>query len=137
MKGSKVILDTNIWVSFFIMAKLPQLESLVRDNELQVLTCHKLMHEIVTVIKRDKFKKYLKKSFETYINMHLDLSKFIRIELRFEGSPDPDDNFLFDLALQSGADYLVTGDKKLLAMENVENVQAISLRKFEEMLSGT
>jgi len=59
MKGSKVILDTNIWVSFFIMAKLPELKSLVIDNELRLFTCDDLIDEIRDVLKRDKLKKYL------------------------------------------------------------------------------
>jgi len=59
MKGSKVILDTNIWVSFFIMAKLPELKRLVIDNELRLFTCDDLIDEIRDVLKRDKLKKYL------------------------------------------------------------------------------
>jgi len=137
MKGSKVILDTNIWVSLFITRRLSKLELLVYQNDLQLLTCHKLIDEMARIVKHDKIKRYLDEPFEVYIDAHFDLTTFVSIESRFESSPDPNDNYLFDLALQVEADYLVTGDKKLLAMESIENVQVISLRKFEEMLSGT
>jgi len=63
------------------------------------------------------------------------LTQFVDIELVFADSPDPDDNYLFDLALQHQADYLVTGDKKLLAMDSVDDVRIISLRTFEDLMS--
>jgi len=64
------------------------------------------------------------------------LTQPCEIELIFKDSPDPKDDYLFDLALQFEADYLITGDKKLLAMESVENVQVISLRDFKDLVSG-
>jgi len=137
MKGSKVILDTNIWVSLFVTRRLLELELLVYENDLQLFTCHQLMDEVVVVIKHDELKQYLGEPFEAYIDAHLDLTTFVLIEDHFEDSPTPNDSFLFDLALQTEANYLVTGDKKLLAMEKVENVQIISLRDFKDLLSGT
>ncbi len=95
------------------------------------------MDEVARVIKHDKIKKYLNQPFEVYIDAHFDLTTFVPIEFRLEGSPDPDDNFLFDLALQAKADYLITRDKKLLAMESIENLRIISLRDFKDMVSGT
>jgi len=63
------------------------------------------------------------------------LTQFVDIELVFADSPDPKDNYLFDLALQHEADYLITGDKKLLAMESVDDVRIIFLRTFEALMS--
>lgn len=48
---------------------------------------------------------------------------------QFIGSPDIDDDYLFDLAQQSKTKYLVTGDKKLLAFKT-DFVQTISLAEF-------
>ena len=117
------------------MARLPELKTLIVDNELTVFTCHELIDELRDVLKRDKLKKYLHETEETYTDIHFDLTEFFTIEPRFEGSPDPKDNYLFDLALQHEAHYLVTGDKKLLAMESVDDVQIISLRTFEDLMS--
>jgi len=63
------------------------------------------------------------------------LTQFVDIELVFADSPDPKDNYLFDLALQHEAGYLITGDKKLLAMESVDDVRIIFLRTFEALMS--
>ncbi len=130
----KVVFDVNIWISYFIMGRAETLADFIIDNELIVYSCLELVDELTTVIQRDKFDKYLKAPRENYLTLHHQLTVFTEIELIFKDSPDPDDNYLFDLALQAKADYLVTGDKKLLAVENVE---AISLREFEDMVSGT
>lgn len=37
------------------------------------------------------------------------------------------DNFLFDLAIQHQATHLVTGEKRLLALKELEEVQIIKL----------
>lgn len=116
------------------MGRAETLADFIIDNELIVYSCLELVDELTTVIQRDKFDKYLKAPRENYLTLHHQLTVFTEIELIFKDSPDPDDNYLFDLALQAKADYLVTGDKKLLAVENVE---AISLREFEDMVSGT
>ncbi len=61
---------------------------------------------------------------------------WMNLSLIFKDSPDIKDNYLFDLALQYNATYLITGDKKLLAMEAVENVQVVSLANFKELLAN-
>jgi len=136
MKGSSVVIDVNVWISYFIMARLPQLVTFIVDNELTVFSCNELIDELTNVLNREKFDKYLKQPVEDYIDFHSDLTQFVDIELIFKDSPDIKDNYLFDLALQYDAAYLITGDKKLLAMETVESVQVISLADFKEQLAN-
>jgi hypothetical protein len=47
---------------------------------------------------------------------------------------DPKDNFLLSLAVDSGADYLATGDKDLLEIRKVGKTMIISLHELEEIL---
>jgi predicted nucleic acid-binding protein len=47
---------------------------------------------------------------------------------------DPKDNFLLSLSVDSGADYLATGDKDLLENRKVGKTRIISLRELEEIL---
>jgi len=131
----KVILDVNIWISHFIMGRANALSDFIIDNELTVYSCPELLDELTNVIQRDKFDKYLKAPHENFLTLHQDLTQFVDIELVFADSPDPKDNYLFDLALQHEADYLITGDKKLLAMESVDDVRIIFLRTFEALMS--
>jgi len=136
IENFKVVLDVNIWISYFIMGRTEVLADFIIDNELTVYSCPELVDELTNVIQRDKFDKYLKAPREDYLTLHHQLTQFTEIELIFKDSPDPKDNYLFDLALQTKADYLITGDKKLLVMEKLENLQVISLREFKELVSG-
>lgn len=55
---------------------------------------------------------------------------------RFDGSPDPKDNYLFDLAIQYDATQLDTGEKRLLEMKKAGGVIIISLAEFKTLLSN-
>lgn len=43
------------------------------------------------------------------------------------------DNFLLNLAFDSNADYLVTGDNDLLEIKSISKTRIISLRDLEEL----
>lgn len=132
MKGNKVILDTNIWISYFIKSQVDQLVDLVVDNELIVYSSKELVEELTEVLGRKKFVKYLSLKVEDYIDLHKDLVDMVETEAVYFQCPDPKDNFLFDLALQSNTKIIVTGDKVLLNLENVEGIAIISLTAFKE-----
>ena len=55
----KVVLDSNIWISYIIGRKLQDLVSVIQDNELQVFTCSTMITEIKEVLNRPKFRKYI------------------------------------------------------------------------------
>jgi len=60
--------------------------------------------------------------------------------LRREGiitprSPDPNDDYLIELATSATVDYLVTGDSHLLNMEWTELPPIVSPRRFLEVLT--
>ena len=47
-------------------------------------------------------------------------------------SPDPDDNYLYDIALSANAKLLVTGEKALLNWED-SPIETISLSDFKHL----
>ena len=49
----------------------------------------------------------------------------------FTGSPDPKDNFLFDLALQTGSEVIVTQEKALLGFKE-SPVRVHDIKWFKE-----
>lgn len=136
MRPEKIVLDTNIWVSYFIKARFDDLVNLIVDNELIVLTSVELIIELREVLGRKKFAKYLSLPVERYVDFHRELVEEVRVRPLYTASPDPKDNFLFDLVLQKQAGHLVTGDKKLLALKQVKNVDIISLTAFKALLES-
>lgn len=134
MSPKRIVIDTNIWVSYFIKVRFTDLVNLVVDNDLTVLTSSHLIEELSEVLTRKKFVKYLTLPLDEYIDFHRELTTLVRVKAKYKDSPDPKDNFLFDLALQHQASHLVTGDRKLLNLHQVETVEVISLTAFKANL---
>ncbi len=127
---SKIVIDTNIWVSFFIGKRFDEISDLISDFNIEVYTCDELILELEDVLSRNKLKKQITLPVENYINFHKNLTTYQKIQIQFTGSPDLKDDFLFDLAIQTNSKILVTGDKKLLSFK-YKNVEAISLLSFK------
>ena len=132
-KENKVVLDTNIWITYFIKGKEPELLELIFNNDLEVFTSNELQNELQEVLSRSKFKKYLNAPIENYIAFHRKVATKISPSKVIDFIPDPKDNFLFDLAIAADAGYVITGDKILLALKKVYKVQVISLSAFKKV----
>jgi uncharacterized protein len=133
--GAKIILDTNIWVSYIIGRKLDEISKLILYQNLIIFSCKELDNELEEVLAREKFIKFLQFKPDIYVNFIRSITTSIPISLNFQECPDYKDNFLFDLAIQSDSEYLVTGDKLLLGME-VKNLMIISFKQFRQLFAN-
>jgi predicted nucleic acid-binding protein len=70
------------------------------------------------VLNRAKIKKYIHIPVSELIDFHRGLCIFHKTKPIYIGSPDPKDNFLFDLATQTHSKYVVTGDKIMLKQKS-------------------
>lgn len=61
MAGKKVILDTNLWISFLISRKLSSIDELILKGKITLLFSTELIEEFIHVASRPKFKKYFTK----------------------------------------------------------------------------
>ena len=114
-KPLKLIIDTNLWVSFIISNKLNLLDSLLFNEEVRLLFSNELITEIQETITKPRLKKYFRKNaleemlllFEPFIDL-------IEVQSVITFCRDPKDNFLLSLACDGKATHLLTGDKDLL-----------------------
>lgn len=134
MRNGKIILDTNIWVSYVIGRKLDEIAKIILDRNLTVFFCNELEEELEDVLAREKFLKLLEYTPDVYLAFIRNLTVSMPILCEFKDCPDKKDNFLFDLAIQSHAEFLVTGDKLLLEIK-VENLKVISFKQFRQLFS--
>ena len=134
-KPLKLIIDTNLWISFIISNKQNLLDSLLFAEEARILFSTELFAEIQQTIAKPRLKKYfgtnaleeMLKAFEPFIDL-IEVSSFVTI------CRDPKDNFLLALAKDGKADYLLTGDKDLLELEKFGKTKIEKLTAFiEEM----
>jgi len=110
----KIVLDTNIWVSYFINARTDYLVGWIIDHDVTLYTSEELIIELEEVLKRPKFKKQFPFPVTDFIHLHKQICEEVKITRQYQLAPDKDDNFLFDLCRKADADCLVTSDKKLL-----------------------
>ena len=132
MAGKRFVLDTNIWVSYIIKHRLAELTEQIFKHDLQIFISEELIDELSENLHKPKFEKYLTKPVKEYINQVLGISVFISAEKAFKQTIDPDDDFLFDLAIKSRSEYFVTGDKPLFNI-SIRGLKIISMKGFRDM----
>ena len=131
--GNRTVFDTNIWVSYMITAKYDELEAMLANN-VHFLRSVPSLTELQDVLSRKKFKKY-KVDIDKTIAFYINLTEFCKTKPLFKDCPDPKDNFLFDLAIQGKANYLVSGDKKVLETPfKSKTIKLSTLTTFKEKL---
>jgi len=130
-KAAKIIIDTNLWVSFIILNKLNLLDPFIYSNQIRILFSQELIKEIESTISKPKLKKYfgpnsldeMLSTFDPYIDL-IDVKSPINI------CRDPKDNFLLSLAKDGKADFIITGDKDLLDLKAFRKTKIRTINEF-------
>ena len=124
---SRIIVDTNLWISFLIGKTVGELENKIYEKNLIVLFCEELNYEINDVIKRPKFRKYFSESEVKIIHeIHNTVGEKIKIISDVNICRDPKDNFLLSYSRDGKADFLITGDPDLLTLKRFEKLDYFS-----------
>ena len=134
-KITKVIIDTNLWISFLIGKKLASLKDFIVEEKVILIICEQLLTEIKEVTSRPKIKKYFPEAKVDELIDFLELyAENYEIILKVELCRDLKDNFLLDLALKSNAQFIVTSDNDLLVLEKLKNTEIIGFKEFERRM---
>jgi len=131
---TKAVVDTNIWVSYFINERINYLIRWMLDHEVEICISDELIDEITEVLQRPKFSR--RKSREDildFIELLTQIGSNQKVKAVYKSSPDTDDNFLFDLCLASHAEFLITSDKKLLTFSPGFKLQIITFSEFRKL----
>ncbi len=135
-KTFKVIIDTNLWISFLIGKELVSLKGLIVDGQVQPVFSEESLNELKQVTQRPKLQKYFPPEKVNELLLFLKaISLFVEIQSNVKLCRDPKDNFLLAMAKDSQADYLITGDQDLLILERFQSTTIISYRNFLSILS--
>ena len=131
----KVIIDTNLWISFLLGHQVQFVRRVLTDMRFEVYVCARLIEEIRDVASRDKIRKHLG------VNDLSDLLAIINAFCQFavieyKVSPtavrDPKDLYLLALADTIGADYIVSGDADLTDLGQYHQARIIKLADFKQ-----
>ena len=130
-KTKRFVIDVNCYVTIFINRETDWVLYYIARNKIEIFIDDNLIAELTRVLEYPKIKKLLPLSSILYVNFVKIISTRIAAKSFHINSPDPEDNYLFDLALSSYAKILVSGEKALLKWLD-SPVETISLTTFKE-----
>jgi putative PIN family toxin of toxin-antitoxin system len=130
-KKSRVIIDTNLWISFLISNDFNKLDKIIESKLCTIIFSQELLDEFIEVSKRPKMMKYFGQSaLEAIVETIEGFSEFIDVTSQIKFLNDSKDDFLLSLAIDGKADYLITGDKELLEVKKYGETEIISIAEF-------
>lgn len=130
---AKVIIDTNVFISGILFGGNPRtiLKSWIKRDFIFCLS-PELKAEIIQKL---KFKFTASDTFLNSLSLLLDAfsEKYIP-QKQITLFKDKEDNFLLDLAEESQAGYIVSGDKHVIKLKNYKSTKIISPKDFLDLL---
>ena len=133
----KVIIDTNLWISFLIGHQTQLVRRILTDLRFDVYICDRLIEEIHDVASRDKIRKYITPAdVEDLLSIIHAFCQFttIKTEVAPYAVRDPKDLYLLSLAETIDADYIVSGDADLTDLRQYQQTRIIKLADFKAIM---
>ena len=125
----RLVIDTNVLLSALMSAASPsaQLLALWRSRRFDLLTSAEQIDEIARVTRYPKIRARISPVLAgRLVNPLRDVALMVEKLPKVDRSPDPDDNYLLALAQAGSAQYLVTGDKPLLALKRHKSTRILT-----------
>jgi putative PIN family toxin of toxin-antitoxin system len=124
-----VVLDSGIWISAFQFGGTPQaaLDSVFSDHTVAI--CDQIVAEVRATLVR----KFLWKDEDVLAVLTEYTSDGMHVEVRgaVQGvCRDPKDDMVFECAVQSDAQIIISGDKDLLSVKTYRGIDVLTARQF-------
>jgi putative PIN family toxin of toxin-antitoxin system len=105
------------------------------NRSFQVFYSKELVQEYQDVIGRPKFRIVVSDTQALrFQSLALSKLKEAKITTAIDMSRDPNDNYLLAMAIDTNADYLVTGDDDLLALKRIGRTRIVKMSEFQAIL---
>jgi putative PIN family toxin of toxin-antitoxin system len=131
------VLDTNVLLSALWSGSTPPARILDawRDRRFDLATSVEQIAEFKRAARYPKLARHLPRGAIGRVVNELRSAEVVLQRLRRPGdSPDPGDDYLLAMALAAGADYLVTGDRALLALKRLARTRVVAPARFASLL---
>jgi hypothetical protein len=127
----RIILDTNIWISFLLAKDISKLDELISQGKVTFILSQELVDEFIEVTQRNKFKKYFDlNDVESLLVKIKDIAAIISVKSKITVCRDAKDDFLLSLALDGNATHLITGDKDLLILNKFGKTKILTITEY-------
>lgn len=136
LKKDRIIIDTNIWISFLLSKEFARFDKIIKDEKVILLFSEELLEEFLSVASRPKFNKYFSKADLSLLLRQIEMkAEFIKVTSIVEICRDPKDNFLFSLALDGNATHLISGDKDILSLTKLGQTAIITMADYLKIIT--
>jgi len=130
----RAVIDTNVLVSALIHDGKPRKLILELLNKHTVILSRQMLAELADVAGRDKF-NVTGSQVDRFLSIMVKMAKIVPDNALFkEVASDPDDDVVLNVAYTGKADYIVTGDKHLLTLNNFKKTKIVTVNQMLEIL---
>ncbi len=119
---TKMVIDANVWIRFASFRNLLPLLNRFDTYSIVPLINRYLLSEIFDTLTKQRWMSDHNAASLISLIERISLQRTENVVYRL--SPDPEDNYLFDLAIQNNALYIISDDSKLLFF----NLQPVRVR---------
>jgi len=129
----KIVLDANVIIAAFAARGLCESIMEVCLSEHEVMLCDDLLDEIRRNLRlKIKLPAMTLNEIDEFLREHGVMAN--PAPLHPDVCRDPEDVKVLGLAVASGADYIVTGDKDLLDLKKFQGIPILTPRSFSDVL---
>lgn len=124
----RVVLDTNVLVSAILKKGGNEWDILqkVSDKKIVSLTSEDMLHEFARVMSKPKFENS-KEEVDEWLLFLLGVSLLVAPTERLTViKDDPSDNKILECAVSGNADYIISGDRHLLALREYRGIKILN-----------
>jgi putative PIN family toxin of toxin-antitoxin system len=99
-KVNRVVIDTNLWISFLITKDFTKLDEIIFSRQGILVFSQELLDEFLEVAKRPKFRRFLSNAdIEEILETIEEYADFVKVQSKVEVCRDLKDNFLLSLSV--------------------------------------
>ncbi len=132
----RIVIDTNVWVSGLLWRGMPwNLLRLAEKGQVELCMAPSMLAELAEVLSYERLQPRLEQLGLTpseLVAYAMNLASMFEVEA--EGTPiviaDPDDDIFLRCAIVAGAEYVVSGDRHLLALSEYAGIPILTVRDF-------
>jgi hypothetical protein len=131
IKIKRIIIDTNLWISFLITNDFNKLDHFLNSDKYLVVFSDELFDELLEVVHREKFARYFNDlNIKILVEIINEKALFVKVFSIVNVCRDVKDNFLLSLAIDGEVDYLITGDNDLLILKHYQKTSILTINDF-------
>ena len=132
----RVVIDTNVWVSRLLLANSVSARTVdMALDEHDVVVSEASMEELADVLSRGKFDKYVSREDRVdFVRRVLQVATMVPVLSEVADCRDPKGNRMLALALDSGSECVISGDRDLVTLSPWRRIAIVPPGAFQDWL---